>query len=69
VNLLLLYLEDKPHATRGRMWLKHEGVSPNIGRDTKTFLNKNFEERWIGRNVSVAWPSRSPDLNPADFLL
>jgi hypothetical protein len=54
VNILRLYLEDMPHATRRSKWLKHEGVSPNFGRDSKKVWNKNFEEKSIGRNVSVA---------------
>lgn len=37
-------------------------------RGKEIFENK-FEERWFGRNVPVAWPSQSPDLNPADFSL
>ncbi|VEN48550.1 unnamed protein product, partial [Callosobruchus maculatus] len=24
--------------------------------------------RWIGRSGTIAWPARSPDLNPLDFL-
>jgi len=37
VNILIVYLKDMPRATRGRMWLKHEGGSPNFGRDSNKF--------------------------------
>jgi len=37
MNIFLLYLEDMPHATGGRIWLKHGRVSPNFGRDSKKF--------------------------------
>ncbi|KAJ4439818.1 hypothetical protein ANN_07946 [Periplaneta americana] len=32
-------------------------------------LDRRFPDRWIGRGGPVAWPSRSPDLNPLDFYL
>jgi hypothetical protein len=25
--------------------------------------------RWIGRDESIAWPAKSPDFTPVDFLL
>ncbi|CAH2001904.1 unnamed protein product, partial [Acanthoscelides obtectus] len=28
-----------------------------------------YSERWIGRGGPVAWPPRSPDLNPLDFFV
>ena len=28
---------------------------------------RQFGEQWIGRGGPVAWPPRSPDLNPLDF--
>jgi hypothetical protein len=37
VNIFLLYLEDMPHAIGGRIWLKHKGVTPKFGRDSKKF--------------------------------
>ena len=27
-----------------------------------------FPDKWIGRRGSLAWPLRSPDLNPLDFF-
>ncbi|KAJ4426353.1 hypothetical protein ANN_27167 [Periplaneta americana] len=32
-------------------------------------LNMWFPDRWIGREGPIAWPPRSPDLNPLDFYL
>ncbi|GBM91319.1 hypothetical protein AVEN_55995-1 [Araneus ventricosus] len=32
------------------------------------FLNATYLARWIGRGGPVAWPSRSPNLNPPDFF-
>ncbi|KAJ4441713.1 hypothetical protein ANN_11571, partial [Periplaneta americana] len=32
-------------------------------------LDRRFPDRWIGRGGPIAWPPRSPDLNPLDFYL
>ena len=32
-------------------------------------VNETFPNRWIGRGGPIAWPARSPDLNPLDFFL
>ncbi|GBM06963.1 hypothetical protein AVEN_239667-1 [Araneus ventricosus] len=32
-------------------------------------LNEKFHRRWIGREGSIPWPSRSPDIKPLDFFL
>ena len=33
------------------------------------FSNQHFANKWIGRGGPIAWPARSPDLNPLDFHL
>ncbi|KAJ4452038.1 hypothetical protein ANN_03553 [Periplaneta americana] len=33
------------------------------------YLDRRFPDRWIGRGGPIAWPPRSPDLNPLDFYL
>ena len=40
----------------------------NVGRDVTTFLDETFPGRWVGRVGHTAWPPRSPDLTPLDFL-
>ena len=35
----------------------------------RQFLNRPFANKWIGRGGPIAWPARSPDLNPLDFHL
>ena len=39
------------------------------GLRVRPLLNENFPNRWIGRDEPHAWPPRSPDLTPLDFLL
>ena len=35
----------------------------------RQFLNQHFANKWIGRGGPIAWPARSPDLNPLNFHL
>jgi hypothetical protein len=46
----------------------HDGAPAHSPRDVENWLDPNLENRWIGCNVSVLWPARSPDLNLYDFF-
>ncbi|GFG33420.1 hypothetical protein Cfor_10014 [Coptotermes formosanus] len=55
VNILQFYLEDVPAATRGRMWLKYEGVPLHFRREVRKFSKINLKKgglaetyRWLG---------------------
>jgi hypothetical protein len=65
---LPLLLDDVRLASRGRMWIQHDGAPPHYGREVTTYLNRKFRGRWIGRGGPVAWPPRFPDLSPLDFF-
>ena len=41
---------------------------PHITRHVREYLNESFPNRWLGRGRPVAWPRRSPDLTPLDYL-
>ena len=47
----------------------HDGAPPHFSRMARQFLNQHFANKWIGRGGRIAWPARSPDLNPLDFHL
>ena len=47
----------------------HDGGPLHFSRVVRQFLNQHFANKWIGRGGPVAWPARSPDLNPLDFHL
>jgi hypothetical protein len=68
-NVSYELLEDLPLAVRERIWYLHDGAPCHYALIVREWLNNNFPERWIGRNGPVAWPPRSPDLNPCDFFL
>ena len=46
-----------------------DGAPAHFSRVAREFLNNNYTNRWIGRRGPIAWPARSPDLNPLDFYL
>lgn len=48
----------------------HDGAPAHYTLEVRECLTDNFE-RWIGRGEGayIAWPSRSPDLNPLDFFV
>ncbi|RZC40138.1 hypothetical protein BDFB_007387 [Asbolus verrucosus] len=45
----------------------HDGIPPHFSLRVRNYLNRRFRRRWIGRNGSHNWPSRSSDLTPMDF--
>ena len=47
----------------------HDGAPAHITADVRHFLDATYPQSWIGRSGPVAWPARSPDLNPLDFFL
>ena len=67
-NVLFQLLEDVPLAIRRGMWYQHDGAPAHYYAGARHFLDAQFTNRWIGRNGPVAWPARSPDMNPLDFF-
>ena len=51
------------------MRFMRDGAPLHFSRVARQFLNQHFANKWIGRGGSIAWPARSPDLNPLDFHL
>jgi len=50
------------------MWFMHDALA-HFSRVARDYLNQNCGQKWIGRGGPVAWPPRSPDMNPLDFYL
>lgn len=61
-------LEDVPLETIRNMWFQHDGCPAHYARPVRDFLDEEYPGRWMGRAGAIAWPARSPDLNPLDFF-
>ena len=48
---------------------QQDRAPPHWSMDVQRSLNTTYPNRWIGRDGSLFWPPRSPDLTPLDFLL
>ena len=51
------------------MWLQQDGALPYYARIFRDYLNKRFNNRWIGRGGPIEWPPRYLDLKSPDFYL
>jgi hypothetical protein len=47
----------------------HDGAPAHFSLCARSHLNACYRGHWIGRGGPIAWPPRSPDLNPLDFFL
>ncbi|KAJ4448405.1 hypothetical protein ANN_10421, partial [Periplaneta americana] len=68
-NTIPHVLEDTPLINRQHIHFLHDGAPAHISRTARRYLDRRFPDRWIGRGGPIAWPPRSPDLNPLDFYL
>jgi hypothetical protein len=62
-------LDDVPLQLQVGVRFMHDGAPPHFSRIARQYLNDHFPGKWIGHKGPVAWPARSPDLNPIDFEL
>ena len=51
------------------MIFQQDGTSPHFSKEIRTWLNENFNGKWIGRSGPISWTPHSPDLTPFDFVL
>lgn len=68
-DLNVWLLENVDLETRRQMIFQNDGAPSHYARNVRTYLNSQFREKWIGRGGPIAWPPRSPDLNPMDFFV
>ncbi|KAG5889471.1 hypothetical protein JTB14_016577 [Gonioctena quinquepunctata] len=70
VEIIEEMLDDLPiRYRRNSPWFQRDGCGPHNSRIVTDYLNRTFPDSWIGTRGPVAWPARSPDLNPLDFYL
>ncbi len=48
---------------------QQDGAPAHFARIVRDYLDIVFPNRWIGRQGTVEWPPRSPDLTPLDYYL
>ncbi|KAJ4425598.1 hypothetical protein ANN_27794 [Periplaneta americana] len=68
-NIIPHVLEDTPLINRQHIHFLHDGAPAHFCHTARRYLDRRFPDRWIGRGGPIAWPPRSPDLNPLDFYL
>ena len=61
-------LEDVSLNSRRRLWFQHDGTSSHFAAAVPGYVNRYLGQRWIGRCGPIAWPQRSSNLMPLDFL-
>lgn len=62
-------LDEIPLNELSLMWWQQDGAPPHFHGEVRRYINEIFPERWIGRNGTIHWPARSPDMSPLDFFL
>lgn len=62
------FLDNIPINQRNSLIWQQDGAPPHNARVVVEFLNNRYPT-WIGRNGTIPWPPRSPDLNPLDYFL
>ena len=62
-------IQDLEEFTDSNLWFMQDGAPAHIGRNVRAWMQRNFEEREIGRYGDAHWPARSPDLTPMDFFV
>lgn len=67
-NDLPRFLEELRPEQRQNLIFQQDGAPPHYSREVRAWLNANYPN-WIGRGGAVAWPARSPDLNPMDYFV
>lgn len=68
-NILPDLLDVVPLNARQNLWFQHDGCPAHFSRIVRDHLDTTYRDNWIGRGGPVAWPPRSPDLNPCDFCI
>ncbi|CAK1599637.1 unnamed protein product [Parnassius mnemosyne] len=63
------FLDDLPLVLLNNFYFQHDGAPPHCSNAVRSYLNSEYEGRWIGRGGPIPWPARSQDLTPLHFYL
>jgi hypothetical protein len=67
MDTLQLYLLPQLEGPQPNVVFQQDGVRPYWARVVPEFLDTHFPGRWVGRDGSIPWPSRPPDITLIDF--
>lgn len=67
-NEIEIHLEDIPLNDYMNIIWQQDGAPVHNTLRVTEFLNERYDT-WIGKNGTIAWPPRCPDLTPLDFFL
>lgn len=51
------------------LWFMHDGCPAHNYGPATAYLRDAFPDHVIGTHETLAWPARSPDMNPCDYFL
>ena len=69
LDLLTEYVSPQLEQYQPQVIFQQDSAPPHWGVAVCQFLNDTFPERWIGRDESIPWPPRSPDITPLDLFV
>ena len=55
--------------SRPQMFSMHDGAPAHFSLSVRGHFDAHYPGCWIGRDGLIAWPPRSPGLNPLNFYL
>ncbi|GFV06781.1 DUF4817 domain-containing protein [Trichonephila clavipes] len=67
-EVLTKFLDGIPLAAIHGLWFQRDGAPAHFCAHVRDWLDVACPGRWIGRQGSVLWPPRLPDLTPLDFF-
>jgi hypothetical protein len=68
LDMLELFAVSQVAHLQLNVFFQQDGTPPHWGLTVRKSLNKTIPNRWIGRDGSITWLPRSPDITPLDFF-
>lgn len=62
-------VEEVPVCYHRNFYFQHDGAPLHYAVQVRNYLNRKYNQNWLGRGGPVPWPARSPDLTPLDSYL
>jgi hypothetical protein len=69
LDMLQFYLLPQLEAHKTNVVFQQDGAPPLWACIGREFLDIHFSGRWVGRDGTIPWPPRSPDITLLGFFL